>query len=217
MQFTVNLPANIWHRQETNGSYFVLMSTGAESSIELRLMRGTLELENFRTAKRGFKARTVEGFTHVEFKAAAPTAVEFIISSGEVDIDTVDGASVLATIQGLPLQVSNDRGTPGNLLHVTGVSLADAPATATSANAAVAVNDTADLIAAADANRRAIRIANLGPDPVALGPAAQTWAGRVIVLEVGDIWLEDRAANLAWYAITDTGGSASVTWQGITA
>ena len=217
MQFTVNLPANTWVRQETRGAYFVLLDTGAATSVEMRLMDGTRELEAIRTAKRGIKARTAAGFTHVEFRSSVNATVEIIISAGAVDIDTVDGSTINAVITGLPLSVSNDRGTPGNLMHVTGVSLADAPATALAANAPVAVNDTADLLAAADANRRALRFCNLGPDPVALGPATQTWAGRVIVLQVGDVWIEDRAANLAWYGITDAAKSASVTVQGITA
>jgi hypothetical protein len=52
---------------------------------------------------------------------------------------------------------------------------------------------------------------------VAIGPAGLTWAKRVIVLDVGDVWIEDRGANLAWSAICDAAKTASVTWQGITA
>ena len=68
---------------------------------------------------------------------------------------------------------------------------------------------------AADANRRALRFANNGTDPVTLGGAGITWPKRVIVLNPGDVWIEDRAGNLAWYGITDAGLSASITVQGI--
>ena len=216
MQFTINLQPGQWHRQDTPGRLFVLIDTGAVSAVELRLMRGNQELESIRTAMRGTKARTPEGFTHIELRASAPTACELVISDGAVDFDVVNGATVKVTAD-TPLQVSNDRGSPGNLLHVVGVSVADAPATAITNAAAVACGPAAVVVAAANANRRGLRFLNLGPDPVAIGAAGITWAARCVVLEVGDMWVEDRAANLAWSAITDAGKAASVTAQGVTA
>jgi hypothetical protein len=118
---------------------------------------------------------------------------------------------------GNPIYVVNDRGTPGNLLHVTGVSLSDAPAVSVTNNAAVACSDVAAVVIAADTDRREIRFLNLGPDPVAIGAAGITWAARTIVLEQGDIWIEDRGANLAWSGITDTGDAADVTVQEVLA
>jgi hypothetical protein len=218
MQFTVNLTAGQRQRQQTAGRFFLILDTGAAATIEVALMRGTQELERIRTAARGFKARTPEGFTHVELRATVNATAEIIISDGMVDFDFFAGASVQATIAGpLPVPVSNDRGSPGNLLHVAGVSLADAPATAVTNNAPVACGPVAAVVAAADATRRALRFHNLGPDPVAIGAAGITWANRVIVLEPGDVWIEDRAANLAWSAITDAAKAASVTAQGVNA
>jgi hypothetical protein len=118
---------------------------------------------------------------------------------------------------GNPIYVVNDRGTPGNLLHVAGVSLSDAPAVSVTNNAAVACSDVAAVVIAADSDRREIRFLNLGPDPVAIGAAGITWAARTIVLEEGDIWIEDRGANLAWSGITDTGDAADVTVQEVLA
>lgn len=219
MQFTINLQAGARSRQETAGRFFLILSTGAATTVEVALMRGNLELERIRTASRGFKARVPgDGFTHVELIAGTNAQAEIIISDGLVDFDFFAGAAVQATITGpLPLPVSNDRGTPGNLLHVTGVSLADTPATSLNEPAAIAVNDTVDVLVAANANRRALRVANLGPDPVAIGSAGITWARRVIVLEAGDVWIEDRAANLAWSGITDAAKAASVTVQEVLA
>jgi hypothetical protein len=37
------------------------------------------------------------------------------------------------------------------------------------------------------------------------------------VLEAGDLWIEESAANLAWFGITDAGGAASVTVQQVLA
>lgn len=219
MQQTINLVAGIRQRIERGGRFLMVLDTGAAANIEVWLFNGSQELEYMRTAERGTKLRLQdEHFTHAEMKASVNAACEIVVSNGLVDIDLFAGASVNATlVNPLPLPVSNDRGSPGNLMHVTGVSIADAPAVAASSNAPVACGPVAAVVAAADANRRAIRMCNLGPDPVSVGPAGLTWAQRVIVLDVGDVWIEDRGANLAWSAITDAGDTASVTWQGVTA
>ena len=219
MQYIVNLTANVRRRIEVAGRFFLLEDTGAAASIEVKIDMPGESDEIFSVAEKGLKVRLMSGrFRAVELLSTVPAQVLIVISNNDIDVNLFENANVNATIASpLPVPVSNDRGSPGNLMHVTGVSINDAPAVAISSNAPVAVNDTVDLIAAADANRRAIRFCNLGPDPVALGPAGLTWAQRVIVLEVGDVWVEDRAANLAWSGITDAAKSASVTWQGITA
>lgn len=218
MQQTANLTAGERIRVDVAGRHFLALSTGAAASIELWIYRENEELEYIRTAMRGFKARVLEGFTRVEVRSSVNAVCEFVLSNGVVDFDFITGTSVQATIAGpLPVPVSNDRGSPGNLLFVSGVTLADAPAVAASSNVAVACSAVAAVIAAANANRRALRICNLGPDPVSIGPVGLTWAQRAVVLLAGDVWVEDRGANLAWSGITDAALTASVTWQGITA
>lgn len=220
MQFTINLAGtSTWTRQQTAGKYLVLVGTGAASSVELRIMRGGQPLEEIRTAGRGFKARMADagGFDAVELRAAQSCAVELVISDGLVDFDFLTGAAVQASIVGLPLPVSNDRGAPGNPMSVTAVTVNDAPATSATNAAAVAVTSAGAVVVAADAATRELRLANLGPDPVAIGAAGVTWAQRVIVLEAGDVWVETRGANLAWSAITDAGKAASVTVQRVKA
>lgn len=216
MQQTANLTAGARTRVDVAGRHFLVLSTGAATSIELWIYRDNDELEYIRTAMRGFKARIPDGFTRIEVRSTVDAVCEFVLSNGVVDFDFITGQAV--TIGGpLPVPVSNDRGSPGNLLHVVGVTVADAPAVAASSNVAVACSAVAAVIAAADANRRALRICNLGPDPVSIGPAGLTWARRVVVLLAGDVWVEDRGANLAWSGITDAALNASVTWQGVTA
>ena len=218
MQQTANLLANARTRVDVAGRHFLVLSTGAAASIELWIYAENEELESIRTAVRGFKARVPDGFSRVEVRSSVAAVCEFVISNGVVDFDFITGTTVQSTIVGpLPLPVSNDRGSPGNLLFVSGVSLADAPAVAASSNPAVICGPAAVAIAAANANRRALRICNLGPDPLAIGPVGMTWAQRVIVLLAGDVWIEDRGANLAWSGITDAALTATATWQGVTA
>lgn len=220
MQITQVLTANVRSRLAIAGRFFMLLDLGVASSIYVKLDMPGRNDEELVDARRGTKVRLLgdDGFKGIELLSTVTATVQFIVSQNEIDFDFFAGANVSATIAGpLPLPVSNDRGSPGNLLHVAGVTVADAPATSLNEPAAVAVNDTLDALVVANANRRAVRFTNLGPDPVAIGGAALTWAKRVIVLELGDTWNEERAANLAWSGITNAGLSASITVQEVLA
>lgn len=210
-------PGDPWFAHIEGNTFLLSVAAGP---VDIYFLREGRVVGHKIGAVQGYKAKPEGGFQAFRITSATVQQITVDIAKGDVDetnSPTAIAEAIDTLLRASPLDVSNDRGSPGNLLHVTGVSIADAPAVACSANAPVAVDDTADLIAAADANRRAIRFANIGASAVALGPVGQTWAGRVIVLEPGDVWIEDRAANLAWYGITDAGGATSVTWQGITA
>jgi hypothetical protein len=201
MQHVVNLTANTWSKQESRGRLLVLLDQGAAANIAVRIWQNTNLLEEIDTAATGFKARMSEGqFTHFELKPDANCTAKVVVTDNGIDFDWFEGASV---------QVVTSLGDP---LFVTPV---DPPAQSITDTAAVAVGDVAVQIVAADANRRALRFANLGTDAVALGGVGITWAKRVIVINPGDVWIEDRAGNLAWFGITDAGGAGSVTAQGI--
>lgn len=216
MQQTVNLKAGQLARVQMAGVYAALVITGAAAVVAVALRAGNGTIDELRTVGRSITVRSELPFDAVELRANVDTVVELVVTNGRVTVDTLDGSTVNVTAS-TPLLVSNDRGSPGNLLHVTGVSVTDAPATGLSNGAAVACGPAAVVVKAANVNARAARFCNLGPDPVALGGAGITWAARCIVLYAGDVWLEDRAANLAWSAITDAGKTASVTVQEVTA
>ena len=95
-----------------------------------------------------------------------------------------------------------------NVFLVTGM-----PAVTLTNRDAIAVSDVGAALVSANADRRSLRFTNIGTDPVALGFTGITWAKRCIVLVAGDTWVEDRAANMAWAAITDAAKTASVTTQ----
>jgi hypothetical protein len=202
MQHLINLTANVWQKQESRGQLLVILDQGAATNIAVRIWQNSTLLEEIDTAATGFRARMRDGhFTHFELKADANCDAKIIVTENAIEFDWFEGASVhVITSIGDPLYVSP----------------VDPPAVAITDNAAVAVGGgAAQLIVAADANRGALRFANLGTDPVALGAAGITWAKRVVVVNPGDMWIEDRAANLAWYGITDAGLAASVTTQAI--
>lgn len=214
-QYSCNVKANVPFPLGVVGSYFSILETGSAGFVGMRIMRGSQEVEQVRTARRGLQARVREKFNSVELRSTIDTTVEVIVSDGEVEVDSTDGASVLATIANTPLPVVNDRGTPGVPMHVVGLTANDAPATGMAEPAAVAVNAAITPLVGADVTRRSVRFHNQGANPVAIGGAGLTWAKRAIVVQPGDIWIEDRAGNLALYAICDAGQATTVGVQGV--
>lgn len=218
MQLTITLVAGVKKKAGYGGRNLVITDTGVAASVSLRLYMPGQNDEEITEASRGFGVSLNAGrFNDVELLSAVNTTVKLIVSDNDIKFNVFDGATINAQLLNLPIPVSNDRGTPGNLLFVSGVSISDAPATSCTNAAPVAVTSAGAVIAAADATRREIRFVNLGPDPVAIGPAGMTWAQRVIVLKVDDVYIETRGANLAWSAITDVGLTASVGRQGVLA
>lgn len=212
MQHNINLAAGVKTSVGLQGSYLVMYDMGASGVLEVAVFAGNEELERITEAARGM---SLEGtrFDKIELTAANDCTVKLIVSDGRIRMGTSDGANVNATIIGQPIDVVNDRGAPANPVYVSGITYSDAPATSNTNAAPVACSPVIASVAAADATCKSLRLCNLGPDPVAIGAAGLTWANRAVVLDVGDVWLEDRGANLAWYAITDAAKSANVTVQ----
>lgn len=214
-QFTCNIKANTPFPLAVPGSYFSILETGSAGFVAARIMRGSQEVEKVNTARRGLQARVRQGFNLIELRSAIDTTAEVIVSDGEVEVDSTDGASVLATIANTPLPVVNDRGAPANPVHVVGLTANDAPATGLDEPAAVAVNAALTVLVGASPTRRSVRFHNQGANPVAIGGPGLSWAKRAVVLQPGDTWVEDRGANLALYAICDAAQATTVGVQGV--
>lgn len=213
MQATIQTQAGIWSQIHTPGRLFMIDSISV-ATCEVRIVIPGRNDEQLDSVTRGFKAKMSEGhFSEVFLRTTADASIGIVISDNEVDINFGEGATVTATISGpLPLPVQTAQGDgPGNPLYTSNVAAADIPAASSPDNAAVACSAVIAAILAADADRRQIIFTNLGPDPVTLGSAGMTWAKRCIVLNINDSYLDDRAANLAWYGICDAGKTASVT------
>lgn len=218
MQYSITLLAGIKKRQEFTGQTLVILETGAAATIDMSVELNGFSMEDFRGIKKNFKLNSPL-FNGASFTASVDCTIEVIVSNANISIDNPDGVSVKAQLTGtdVPLAVVNDRGAPGTPLYVSGITYADAPAVTLVDNAAVAVTSAGAAIVAANAARRALRFTNIGTDPVAIGFTGITWAKRCIVIQPGDTWNEERAANLAWAAICDATKTASVTTQEVRA
>lgn len=215
MQYTINLAAGVETRAQISGKVFALLSTGTAASVDVKLEITGFAVEELRAQKRGLKIKT-PGFDGVRFISATNTQIEVFTSVADIDI-SIEGQNVNANITNTPLAVVNDRGAPANPLYVSGITYTDAPATSIVNTGPVAVAATAVQVMAAGTTRKAARFTNIGTDDVALGSASITWANRCIVLTAGDTWVEERGANLAWFAICNTAKTASVTVQEVLA
>jgi hypothetical protein len=220
VQYTLNLPANTPIRQGTSGSFFLLTDIGAASSIDVQFNVHSQVAEHITQAKRGLKAALHGGdtFTGIVFQSAVACVITFIISNGVVDISQLDGANVNATIaNAFPLPVSNDRGSPGSPIFVNGTISGNPTAAALVNDAPVAMTAAFASIVAANANRVSIRFTNTGANVVALGAAGLTFANGAILLQPGDTWVEERAANLAWGGICGAGLASTIAVQEVMA
>lgn len=217
MQFKTSLKAGVAVPLDIRGKMFVIAAASVITVMKVQVKLGSVIIEEFETNRR-FRVKTETGFDKIVITTAADVTLDCVLSDGTVEFDFADGISVNATITNLPLAVVPDRGAPGNPVYVSGITYTDAPATSLEEPAAVAVPAAAlTALVAANAGRKSIKFTNLGPDPVAIGGAGLTWAKRCIVLEVGDTFVEERGANLAWSAITDAANTASVSVQGVVA
>ena len=184
---------------------------------------GEIDFSTAGAVKRGLKFQA-DNITGAKFISAVDCVIEVVVSGANISVNYQDGATINANIVGtvpvsvaLPLAVVPDRGAPANPVYVSGLTYSDAPASAVTNAAPVAAGPVAVVVMAANAERKAARFLNIGPDPVALGAAGLTWVQRTIVLNAGDVWIEERGANVAWSAITEAAKAASVTVQGVMA
>lgn len=220
MQYTISLKAGVPVRQGTGASFFLLMDTGAATSLDLTFRVHSQIAEHVTTAKRGLKAALHGGdrFTGIDFLSAVDCIATFIASDGVVDISQLDGANVNATIaNAFPLPVSNDRGSPGLPVYVNGTISGNPTAVALADSAASPFTATISPIVAANANRVSLRLTNTGTSPIAVGSSSLTYATGAVVIQPGDTWVEERAANLSWYGICNTGLTTSLAIQQVTA
>ena len=193
MLYEQSIPASGVLQMDTGGRLFIIDSTGAAPSLDVEILRGgspSLRLAGMTRGLRLWFDRRFDGF---RVTGAAGATVRLIVADEDVQIDTSSGADVT---------INNAVANPVPALLTLADTLTDTAAVAATAARAV--------LLAASATRRGFRVRNAGPDPVAIGGAAVTFAAASIVLAVGDVWVEEAAPGAAWSCICDAAGTASV-------
>jgi hypothetical protein len=210
--------------------YIQRSSGGAVLDITFHNGAGT---QTVSAVGKGFKAGPVGGFDTITFKAAMDSTVEFIITDGDVNAQFDDASTIIGNDDGqsIPVRVPAGQRIPVDLANGTvnvnavnvGINNTDAapipvrmPAGAflpTKPYKAQAVTNVepvnmaanAQAIVAADANRRGVRLRNVGANAVAIGGAGLIFSKAVVVIQPGETWAENEAAGAAWFGICDAG------------
>lgn len=103
------------------GRFFLLDSTGDESTVTVELLRGGSPIVGrIPGARRGLKIGIDAGFDGVRIEAAGNTTVRFFATFENVSISTTDGADV--SIPG-GVEITNDVGSPVPVVHTGTVEL----------------------------------------------------------------------------------------------
>lgn len=213
---TLSLKAGKATPTNFNAKTLILIDLGAAASVDLSVEFDGYR-ETFPAVQRNFKVQSDDRMVGCELTASVDCTVRIFVSRVNITANYLDGTLTNAVITNLPLPVSNDRGAPANPVYVSGITYTDAPATAVQDDVPVNVTDAATALVGAAANRKSLRFANNGANDVTLGSVGITWAKRTITLKPGDFYIEERAANLAWYGICNTGLATSVNIQEVLA
>lgn len=145
-------------------------------------------------------------FSGYSLRSGVDADIRLLVGYGDADVGQVVNVTIAEAT------IINDGSDPVPVEGSVELILAD---TITD-NAAVAVTDALTAVLAAGAARRSVRLLNQGANDVAIGGAGLTWAKRTIVLEPGDMWVEDCAPGAVIKAICNTALTATLGVQVIT-
>ncbi len=204
---TLTLDANGMGVDRSNGFFLMVATLSAGPSVDITwLDAGGQDAGTVEGVLVGRKLHAGGEFFGIRVKGVAAAVIGLMIGPDAADSgDNVTPSIVIGHVisdAGSVVEVSNDA---GNALPVTTTKAA-----ALTDTAAVAATDVAAVLLAANAARRSFRVRNAGPDPVAIGGAAVTFAAAVHILQVDDVWIEGDAPGAAWKCICAAGKTASV-------
>jgi hypothetical protein len=236
--YKIPLKAGVEYRQDVIGSIILVDAIDGAAGVDITPMRNGTPQRTMPDRRVAFKYHT--GFDAVILKAAVDCTVSIFLTDSDVSLGFTDGSQV--NVLG-SVSVSNgvDQRVPVDLAGGTvtvsadnvGINNTDANAVpvvqkantkfativyqaqAVTDVAAVAVTAVRAALVAADANRRGLRIRNVGANAVAIGGAALTYAGAAVILQPGETWNESEAPGAAWYCVCDAGMASNLNLQTI--
>lgn len=226
--YALRLQAGVPYTHNVAGKLILLDSTGDADGVDIATIRNGTPQSTMPMRKAAF--RLVEAYDGVMLTAAVTTTVGIFLSFEDVQLGVADGAAVKVP-EGV--NITNEVPIPvefaGTVTPVLGVVTVDN----TNAEAIPVLQKTGDVftvqaaqmgsivdhgpavintgaaqLLVSDSTLKGLRIKNASASArVALGGAAVTMANASIILEPGDMWLEDDTAGAAWYAVSDTAGA----------
>jgi len=133
--------------------------------------------------------------------------------SANVNVVLQAGANNIGTVQAISAPVTlaaggNNIGFINNISAVVQVSRANTGKNISDV-AAVSLGTASSVLVLAAGTRFEARFYNAGSNPIALQAGTATFASAAIVLQPGDLWIEDTVPQTNWYGIAQTGASTA--------
>lgn len=210
--------------------------------LDVEFMRNQAGSQVVERVGKGFKAMPAGGFEGITIRTSVSGVVDFVVTDGDIGIQFDEDSTTIGNDDGQAIPVRLPAGQrlavdiAGGTVNLTATNVAinnaDAAAIPIRQRAAdvFAVAEklctnvvdfdpasigTARLLLVSDNTLKRLRVRNgHATARVALGGAALTMANAVVVIEPGDVWVEDAAPGAAWYAISDT-AATPVNVQGL--
>jgi hypothetical protein len=214
------LKAGVEYQAPQSGRLIVVDSVDGAAGVDITPMLNNGTGRTMPSRKKGFKCWV--DFDAVVLKAATDCTVSLFLSTSDVSLGFTDGSAVSVS-GGVSILNAGDQRVPvdiaGANVQVTatnvGINNADAnPVPVRAAALSTLTNGAPVAIGAAaaqfsgDATLRRLRVRNSSATlAVAIGGPNVTLGNAAIVLQPGDVWLEDDAAGAAWYGIASQAGA----------
>lgn len=217
--YRFRLKANEAQVLEVAGSLILVDAIDGAAGVDITPMLNGSRAHKMPGRRVAFRYRTP--YDAVELRADADCTVAIFLTNSDVSLGFTDQVNVQGSVM---LTNGDDSRVPvdigGGTVNVTasnvGVSNTDAQAVPVrrkklgtlAHKPAITVNDGAAQLVVAEAGYNSLRFRNASESHViALGGVGVTMANAAIVLQPGDMWVEEDAPGAAWYATSDADGA----------
>lgn len=218
--YTFHLKAGQDFHRVVFGRLILVDSTGEAERITIKAMRGSQEIAVMPDRQKAFKCWI--DYDNIILRAEVDCVVRLFLSTADVSLGFADGANVNVR-GGVTIENDPDNRVPvdigGGTVTVTADNVGisnddDSPvpvrkqALGTLQHSAPRAVGTVPVMVSAEPTLRRLCLKNASDVlRIALGGPDVTYANAAIVLEPGDMWVEEDAAGAAWYAVAEGAGA----------
>ena len=197
--YTAQLKAGVRYLAPYGGLFFSVDDCGVARAVDVQLSYEGNDAAVMPGRVQGFQCPAQ--FDRIYLTAAVDTTVSFFATQAPVNLGIKDGTAVT-----VPNGVAITN-TPANPIPV-GITSIRYPHTVTDKNP-VTVAATGETPVISNASAVEIRFLSLPSNTgkIYLGSATVTPSNAAIVLNPGDLWVENTGADAPWFAVADNAGS----------
>lgn len=219
--YEVNLKAGVPSPQPFGGLFFVLWDCGVARQVDLIFTRNSADSKKVPAMTPGFQINAE--FDSVTFISSVDTSIKFFASNKPISLGAKDDQKMVVTAdEPLPVvfagtvePVLGDVKILNSVLDVKLIEPVSIEKNDLTMQAGIVTNLSANVVTQiySDTNAKQVRIRNVGAYPVAVGGQGLTFESAAIVLNEGDLWIENDACKHPIFAVSQS--AAKVTCVGL--